>query len=122
MVVRSPAGLFGLSGLVVCGTLTITIGGALAEGRAPAPGEAWRQSPFHGVTNGATGMPIPCVCRYRGRDFRLGEAVCMQTPMGVFIVKCDLKLNNTTWAPTDEPCALSGMQRRNQYATLPSKI
>jgi hypothetical protein len=71
------------------------------------PGEAWKSSPFHGTINGATGKAIPCFCRFQGRDFRLGASVCMQTHLGVVIAKCDLLLNNTTWAPTDQPCTLS---------------
>jgi hypothetical protein len=73
----------------------------------PAPGEAWRTSPFHGVPNAATGRNIPCVCVYRGREYRLGDAVCMTTHVGTVVTRCDLNLNNTTWAPTTEPCNLS---------------
>jgi hypothetical protein len=73
----------------------------------PAPGEAWKSSPFHGVQNEATGKPIPCVCRYKGQDFKLGASVCMNTYQGTVIARCDLNLNNTTWAPTDEPCVVS---------------
>ena len=73
----------------------------------PAPGEAWRTSPFHGVPNAATGKNIPCVCVYRGKEYRLGEAVCMNTHVGTVVTRCDLSLNNTTWAPTTEPCNIS---------------
>ena len=69
--------------------------------------EVWRTSPFHGVVSGATGLPIPCLCRYRGRQFQVGERVCMQTQNGIVITRCDLFLNNTTWVPTDEACTIS---------------
>lgn len=69
--------------------------------------DAWRTSPFHKQIDGATGKPIPCVCRFRGEGYRLGATVCMQTHMGVVIARCDLLLNNTTWAPTDQPCTTS---------------
>jgi hypothetical protein len=85
--------------------------GAVSANADPAPGEAWKSSPHHGVTNGATGRPIPCLCRFRDRDFRLGDAVCMQTHLGVMITKCDLQLNNTTWVPTHQPCTLSSGQQ-----------
>lgn len=68
--------------------------------------EAWRTSPFHGVTS-ATGQLIPCICLFRGRQFKVGERVCMQTPEGIKITRCDLVLNNTSWIPTDEPCIIS---------------
>lgn len=89
------------------GLLALSVVLTSARAEDPAPGEAWKTSPFHGAINGATGKPIPCVCRFQGRDFRLGASVCMQTHVGVVIARCDLILNNTTWAPTNEPCALS---------------
>lgn len=69
--------------------------------------EAWRTSPFHGVTSGATGKPIPCLCRFRGQDFKLGDQVCMQTPDGIGMTRCDMLLNNTTWVPTGQSCTMS---------------
>jgi hypothetical protein len=75
--------------------------------------EAWRSSPFHGAISGATGTAVPCLCRFDGRTFKLGARVCMQTPDGVRIARCDMHLNNTTWVPTDEPCVIS------QWQTLP---
>ena len=75
------------------------------------PGEAWRTSPFHGAIDGATGKAIPCLCRFRGQDYRLGEAVCMATHVGTVLARCDLALNNTTWAPTSTPCMISYQSR-----------
>ncbi len=80
---------------------------ARLRAESPAPGEAWRTSPHHGVLNGATGKPIPCRCRYRDREYQLGEAVCMTTHVGTVIARCDLLLNNTTWAPTTDACVIS---------------
>lgn len=88
-------------------TLTSPIAASGARAEPAAPGEAWRTSPFHRVPNAATGIPIPCVCVFRGQQYRVGEAVCMQTHMGTVIARCDLNLNNTTWAPTSEPCTVS---------------
>ena len=72
------------------------------------PPAAWPTSPFHGVTSGATGAAIPCRCRFKGTDFRLGDTVCMQTPHGIQIARCDLVLNNTSWMPMGVPCTMSG--------------
>ena len=77
----------------------------------PVYEEAWRTSPFHGAISGATGQPIPCLCRYRVRTFKLGEQVCMSTPNGVVITRCDMFLNNTSWVPTNEPCTISFQSR-----------
>jgi len=68
--------------------------------------ENWRSSPWHGVIDGA-GRVIPCRCRYKGTEFRLGELVCMQTPQGTVLTRCDLFLNNTSWIPTEQPCTIS---------------
>jgi hypothetical protein len=78
---------------------------------APAPGAAappaWPSSPFHGVIDGATGLPIPCLCRYQGIVYRLGDTVCMNTHLGRQLTRCDLFLNNTSWVPTGVPCTTS---------------
>jgi hypothetical protein len=83
------------------------MGAPVVMAQSAPPGEAWKSSPHHGVLNGATGKPIPCVCRFKGQDFRLGAAVCMNTHVGTVIARCDLMLNNTSWVPTDEPCVVS---------------
>jgi hypothetical protein len=77
-----------------------------------APPPAWPTSPFHGVTSGATGQAIPCRCRFGGSQFRLGDTVCMSTPLGVQLARCDLVLNNTSWVPMGVPCTMSGLPAR----------
>ena len=84
---------------------------------AGVPPPAWPTSPFHGVTSGATGEPIPCRCRYRDSDFKLGDTVCMNTHLGVQLARCDLFLNNTSWIPIGVPCTMS--RRPTHTATLP---
>ena len=92
--------------LVTTAGLVALSGAARADNPSQAP-EAWRTSPFHGAISGATGEAIPCLCLFRGRSFKLGERVCMQTPRGIVLTRCDMLLNNTTWVPTDEPCTNS---------------
>ncbi|MFM9847769.1 MAG: hypothetical protein ACKVP3_11485 [Hyphomicrobiaceae bacterium] len=53
------------------------------------------------------GQVIPCRCRYRGQEYRLGEVVCMQTHMGTMMTRCDLFMNNTSWIPTTDACTIS---------------
>ncbi len=84
----------------------LAAGSALADEQPAAPGEAWKSSPFHGAIDG-DGNRIPCLCRFKGQEFRLGTAVCMNTHVGTVIAKCDLLYNNTTWVPTSEPCTVS---------------
>ena len=104
--------------LAIVFSLTASAAGGVAVAETPAPGEAWRSSPFHGVPNAATGNKIPCVCVYRGRDYRLGESICMNTHVGTVITRCDLSLNNTTWAPTTEPCTVSRAPVQVRHACL----
>lgn len=89
--------------------MLLTLSGAIADDAKPAPkpGEAYKTSPFHRVPNAATGQFIPCTCKFRGRDFRVGERVCMSTYKGTVITVCDLELNNSTWIPTEETCEVS---------------
>jgi len=64
------------------------------------------------VISGATGEPIPCRCRFRDSDFKLGDTVCMNTHLGVQLARCDLFLNNTSWVPIGVPCTMSRLPGR----------
>lgn len=104
----------GLIAAAVLAGLTLApaeiVGAADDAGRTGAPGvppPAWPTSPFHGVISGATGEPIPCRCRFRDSDYRLGDTVCMSTHLGVQLARCDLHLNNTSWVPIGVPCTMS---------------
>jgi len=79
---------------------------------AVLPPASWPTSPFHGVISGATGQPIPCRCRFKGGEFRLGDMVCMNTHLGVQLARCDLVLNNTSWVPMGVPCIMSRLPAR----------
>lgn len=59
------------------------------------------------VIDGWTGLPIPCLCRYQGMTYKLGQTVCMNTHMGTVMTRCELFMNNTSWMPTNEPCTVS---------------
>jgi hypothetical protein len=79
--------------------------------------ENWRTSPWHGVIDGA-GRVIPCRCRFQGREYRLGEMVCMQTHAGTVLTRCDLFMNNTSWVPSSEACTIS---RASQPTSVAAK-
>lgn len=53
------------------------------------------------------GMPIPCRCLFQGQAFKLGDVVCMNTPVGTVLTRCELFLNNTSWMPSQQPCTIS---------------
>jgi len=48
-----------------------------------------------------------CTCRAQGRDFTLGQSVCLGTPKGARIATCVMVLNNTSWQFTETPCVVS---------------
>lgn len=104
-----------LSRAIMLGVVASSLAMAVpALAQTPTTDENWRTSPFHGAIDGATGKPIPCICQFAGRDFEVGERVCMR---GV-ITRCDLFLNNTTWVPTAEPCTTSSLSRRQVLRAL----
>jgi hypothetical protein len=58
-------------------------------------------------TKSATTAAAPivnCTCRYRGTDYHLGEAVCLNGPSGPRMATCGMVLNNTSWRMSETPC------------------
>jgi hypothetical protein len=51
-----------------------------------------------------------CTCRAQGRDFTLGQSVCLATPKGARIATCAMVLNNTSWQFTETPCVVSNLR------------
>jgi len=83
---------------------------------APALGQvplsdppAYPSSPWRGLLDG-DGNPIPCRCRFQGRDWNLGDVVCMSTHIGTVLARCDLIQNNTSWVPSTTPCVTSAIR------------
>ena len=48
-----------------------------------------------------------CICRAQGREFELGQTVCLASPKGPRIATCGMVLNNTSWQFSDTPCVIS---------------
>lgn len=48
-----------------------------------------------------------CTCRWRGRDYDLGQSVCLSSPKGPRIATCAMVINNTSWTFSDTPCVVS---------------
>ncbi|SRR5690606_10111032 len=43
---------------------------------------------------------VPCTCRFRGNDYRLGEVACIADKLR----RCERVLNNTSWSVVQESC------------------
>ena len=57
-----------------------------------------------------------CTCRSQGRDYDLGQSVCLQSPKGARIATCGMVLNNTSWQFTETPCTVSAGAGRTARA------
>ena len=58
-----------------------------------------------------------CTCRSQGRDYDLGQSVCLQSPKGARIATCGMVLNNTSWQFTETPCTVSQAPAAQPAAT-----
>ena len=45
-----------------------------------------------------------CKCRYFGQFYNLGERVCIKTPDGLRVARCELMLNNSSWKILNQRC------------------
>ena len=48
-----------------------------------------------------------CICLAQGREFALGQSVCLVSPKGPRIAVCGMVLNNTSWQFSETPCVVS---------------
>ena len=80
---------------------------ALIAGVAPALAEGQPQREWPSASQRWLPQNPPCTCRAQGRDFLLGEIVCLRTVSGDRLATCGMALNNTTWTIADSPCTVS---------------
>ena len=71
-------------------------------------------APITAATTSAPGQPqaasprkIECRCRANGRNYELGQRICLLTPAGYRVAECRMSQNVTSWAFGGEECALS---------------
>jgi hypothetical protein len=60
---------------------------------------------------------LDCTCRAQGRDFTLGQSVCLATPKGARIATCAMVINNTSWQFTETPCVVSNLPAHRPVQT-----
>lgn len=60
-----------------------------------------------------------CVCRGRNVVAAEGETVCLSTPAGPRLARCDKVLNNTSWTFRPGPCPIASRARDGRQARLP---
>lgn len=60
-----------------------------------------------------------CTCRAMGRNFDLGQTVCLRLPSGQNrLARCGLVLNNTAWEISDIPCVVSVRPARPSLSSI----
>lgn len=52
----------------------------------------------------ASAAAADCTCRAKGVLAEQGEVVCLATPQGERMARCDKVLNNSSWTFVDRPC------------------
>jgi len=61
-----------------------------------------------------------CTCRAEGVEATLGQTVCLRTPAGLRLARCEMVLNNTSWKFLDGPCPQASRADERSLATAMS--
>jgi hypothetical protein len=57
---------------------------------------------------GQTPAEAACTCRGRNVVVKEGQTVCLSTPWGARLARCEKAQNVATWRFLDRPCPLAG--------------
>lgn len=52
-----------------------------------------------------------CTCRYQGNDITEGDTICMSTPSGTQMARCERVLNNTSWKMLGTECPTAQLEQ-----------
>jgi len=72
----------------------VVLGALVAAPLFPAPAAAQEQE---------------STCRAPGRRVALGETLCLTTPKGFHLARCEMDLNITSWTILDAPCPTAAL-------------
>jgi len=48
--------------------------------------------------------PLECYCRAEGKNFSIGETICLKTAEGPRLAQCRMEINVMSWSITSRPC------------------
>ena len=69
------------------------------------------------VVGGAEAWADPnCTCRAAGVEAELGQTVCLKTPSGFQLARCEMVLNNTSWKFLGDSCPQASRAATNLFA------
>lgn len=57
-----------------------------------------------------------CTCRAGGRDYTLGERICIAGPSGPRTAVCGMNQNVSSWIFDQEPCRISALPASHRLA------
>jgi hypothetical protein len=57
-----------------------------------------------------------CTCRAEGVQVTIGETVCLKTPSGLRLARCEMVLNNTSWKFLPGACPQASLAVSRQIA------
>src|SRR5882724_8218641 len=57
-----------------------------------------------------------CTCRGPGVVAHHGETVCLHTPMGPRLARCEMMLNNSSWTFLPDPCPEASLDGGSEFA------
>ena len=63
-----------------------------------------------------------CTCRYKGQDIGEGRTVCLATPNGPQMARCERVLNNTSWKFLGNSCPYASMEQIKPYSVANPEI
>ncbi len=56
-----------------------------------------------------------CTCRNRdGRNYQLGQQVCLHVDGRRYLARCEMKLNNSSWTKLQDGCPLARLTAPGQ--------
>jgi hypothetical protein len=64
------------------------------------------------LAGAASPASADCTCRGPGIVAHHGETVCLRTPAGPRLARCEMMLNNSSWTFLPDPCPEASRQDR----------
>jgi hypothetical protein len=82
--------------------MATSIGAALLVGAAVSPASA------------------DCTCRGPGVVAHHGQTICLRTPAGLRLARCEMVLNNSSWTFLPDPCPEASREGGSKFAAAMS--
>jgi hypothetical protein len=68
------------------------------------------------LAGGASSANADCTCRGPGVVAHHGETVCLHTPTGPRLARCEMMLNNSSWTFLPDPCPEAQVDVGREFA------